>query len=52
MTSKAKELSAEALIEELIGIRRHLHRHPELSNEEYETTKYIISCWSGQESGS
>ncbi|KAA1186511.1 amidohydrolase [Paenibacillus sp. B2(2019)] len=43
MTSKAKELSAEALGEELIGIRRHLHRHPELSNEEYETTKYIIS---------
>ncbi|MEK4237202.1 amidohydrolase [Paenibacillus sp. FSL H7-0714] len=43
MTSKAKELSVEALGEELIGIRRHLHRHPELSNEEYETTKYIIS---------
>ncbi|MEK3660290.1 amidohydrolase [Paenibacillus sp. FSL F4-0236] len=43
MTSKAKELSAEALGEELIEIRRHLHRHPELSNEEYETTKYIIS---------
>lgn len=52
MTSKAKELSAEALEEELIGIRRHLHRHPELSNEEYGTTEYIISCWSGQESGS
>ncbi|MEK4188502.1 MULTISPECIES: amidohydrolase [Paenibacillus] len=43
MTSKAKELSAEALEEELIGIRRHLHRHPELSNEEYGTTEYIIS---------
>ncbi|WP_440962349.1 amidohydrolase [Paenibacillus nitricinens] len=43
MTSKAKERSAEALGEGLIGIRRHLHRHPELSNEEYETTKYIIS---------
>ncbi|MDH6368800.1 amidohydrolase [Paenibacillus sp. PastF-3] len=43
MTSKAKEWSAEALGEELIVIRRHLHRHPELSNEEYETTKYIIS---------
>ncbi|MEK4040958.1 amidohydrolase [Paenibacillus sp. FSL L8-0493] len=43
MTSKAKELSVDALEEELIGIRRHLHRHPELSNEEYGTTEYIIS---------
>ncbi|AIQ45681.1 hydrolase [Paenibacillus sp. FSL R7-0273] len=43
MTSKAAELSAEALGEQLTGIRRHLHRHPELSNEEYETTKYITS---------
>ena len=25
----------------LIGIRRHLHQYPELSNEEFETTKYI-----------
>ncbi|MNB77700.1 putative hydrolase YxeP [compost metagenome] len=43
MTSKAAELSAEALGEQLTGIRRHLHRHPELSNEEYETTQYITS---------
>ncbi|SET25954.1 amidohydrolase [Paenibacillus sp. NFR01] len=43
MTSKAAELSAEALGKELTGIRRHLHRHPELSNEEFETTKYIAS---------
>ncbi|WP_342564823.1 amidohydrolase [Paenibacillus sp. FSL R7-0345] len=43
MTSKAAELSAEALGEQLTGIRRHLHRHPELSNEEYETTQYIAS---------
>ncbi|WP_042203473.1 amidohydrolase [Paenibacillus camerounensis] len=43
MTSKAAELSAEALGEQLTGIRRHLHRHPELSNEEVETTKYITS---------
>lgn len=28
MTSKAKELSAEALEEELIGIRRHLPAAP------------------------
>ncbi|AIQ51236.1 amidohydrolase [Paenibacillus sp. FSL R7-0331] len=43
MTSKAAELSVEALGEQLTGIRRHLHRHPELSNEEYETTQYITS---------
>lgn len=43
MTSKTLELSVEALSEPLTGIRRHLHRHPELSNEEYETTQYISS---------
>lgn len=43
MTNKAIELSLEALGEQLTGIRRHLHRHPELSNEEFETTKYIIT---------
>lgn len=26
---------------ELIEIRRHLHRNPELSYEEYETAKFI-----------
>ncbi|MDP4155545.1 MAG: amidohydrolase [Bacillota bacterium] len=25
----------------LISIRRHLHRHPELSNQEFETTQFI-----------
>ncbi len=25
----------------LIDVRRHLHRHPELSNEEFATTKYL-----------
>lgn len=43
MTIKAFELSSEELGEQLTGIRRHLHRHPELSNEEFETTKYIIA---------
>jgi amidohydrolase len=43
MTSQATVSQAEALSEQLTGIRRHLHRHPELSNEEVETTKYIIS---------
>lgn len=43
MTNQAVKFSAEALSETLIDIRRHLHRHPELSNEEYETTKYLIA---------
>lgn len=43
MTSKTVEPSAEAFYEIITGIRRHLHRYPELSNEEYETTKYITA---------
>ncbi|WP_411349995.1 amidohydrolase [Paenibacillus sp. WLX2291] len=31
----------EALQERLVEVRRHLHRHPELSGEEIETTAYI-----------
>ena len=27
--------------DEMITIRRHIHRHPELSNKEYKTTEYI-----------
>ncbi|OKP97281.1 amidohydrolase [Paenibacillus sp. P46E] len=41
MTNQTVEFSPEAFTEALIGIRRHLHRHPELSNEEYHTTAYI-----------
>lgn len=33
--------------EELRGIRRHLHRHPELSHEEFETTDYVVSQLEG-----
>ncbi|KAI7259412.1 hypothetical protein KC345_g10315 [Hortaea werneckii] len=48
MTSTAAESAAQAVhalasADRLVEIRRHLHRHPELSNEEYETTEYIIS---------
>jgi metal-dependent amidase/aminoacylase/carboxypeptidase family protein len=48
MTSTAAEAAAQAVNtlsfnERLVEIRRHLHRHPELSNEEYETTEYITS---------
>lgn len=34
----------DQLEEHLIAIRRHLHQYPELSNEEYETTKFIRKC--------
>src|SRR5690625_1897610 len=34
--SKAGEIE-----EEIIEIRRHLHQHPELSNYEYDTSKFI-----------
>lgn len=32
---------AEALADELIHWRRHLHMHPELSYQEYETSKFV-----------
>lgn len=28
--------------DELVAFRRHLHAHPELSGEEYETTAYVV----------
>lgn len=31
----------ENLLSRLIATRRHIHQHPELSNEEFETTRYI-----------
>ena len=31
----------QVLEQKLVEIRRHLHRYPELSNEEVETTAYI-----------
>jgi amidohydrolase len=32
---------AEALLPEITAIRRHMHKHPELSFEEYKTAEYI-----------
>ncbi|MCL6424267.1 amidohydrolase [Brachybacterium sp. JHP9] len=29
--------------EELTAVRRHLHRHPELSHAEFETTDYVVA---------
>ena len=38
-----KELDAEieAIFPEIVAIRRHIHQHPELSFQEYETSAYI-----------
>src|SRR5919112_1089908 len=40
MIGKIKELAA-AYKEEFIAVRHHLHQHPELSYQEWETSKYI-----------
>jgi amidohydrolase len=32
-----------AILDEIIAIRRHIHAHPELSFEEYETSKFVSS---------
>jgi amidohydrolase len=48
VTTGAQALSAEidrlaaAIEPELIQWRRHLHQHPELSNREVETAKYVV----------
>ena len=34
--------SVQALEQHIVDMRRHLHRHPELSCQEKETTKYIL----------
>ena len=42
MINKIKEL-AETIFDETVSIRRHLHKNPELSFKEYETSAYIKS---------
>ena len=32
---------ANAIMDEIVDIRRHIHRHPELSRKEYETSKLV-----------
>jgi|AntRauTorckE6833_2_1112554.scaffolds.fasta_scaffold02020_2 amidohydrolase len=39
--SQIKQLAEDGL-QEMIEIRRHLHRHPEVSYQEFETTEFII----------
>ena len=42
LKDKIKSL-AKAYKEEVIQNRRHLHSHPELSYQEYETAKFVKS---------
>ncbi len=47
MIEKIKQLAA-TYKNEFIAVRHHLHAHPELSYEEYETSKYVqqkLSSW-------
>ena len=32
------------VIPEVVKIRRHIHMYPEISEEEYETSKFIKKC--------
>jgi amidohydrolase len=41
MLSQAIESNIDAIFEEVVFIREHLHQHPELSFKEFETSKYI-----------
>ncbi|MEQ8908280.1 MAG: M20 family metallopeptidase [Vicingaceae bacterium] len=43
MKSKEIKQLAEQYFEEVLEIREHLHQHPELSFEEFETSKYLKS---------
>lgn len=42
MINKIKTL-ANQYLNEVVSIRRHLHQHPELSFEEFNTSKYVCS---------
>jgi len=46
MIAKIKQLS-ESIFDEVVSIRRHLHKNPELSFKEYKTSAYIKSVLSG-----
>lgn len=41
MKSGVENELIKAITEKITEVRRHLHRHPELSNEEFATTEYI-----------
>ena len=39
--------AVDSLTPELLGIRRDLHRHPELSREEHRTTALVLERLQG-----
>ena len=39
--SSTIDKAAAAVEQDMLGWRRHLHQHPELSNREVETAKYV-----------
>jgi len=43
MIKKIIQNNSKIILDEIIAIRRHLHQHPELSFQEYETSKYVQS---------
>jgi amidohydrolase len=42
MIDKIKEISSR-IFDEVVSFRHHIHKHPELSFQEYETANFIIS---------
>jgi len=40
----ALDAAVEAQRERMVEVRRHLHRHPEPSEQEFETTRYLASA--------
>jgi amidohydrolase len=50
LINKIKQL-ADLYAEDIIAIRRHLHKHPELSFQEYETSAYISNLLSNMNVG-
>ena len=42
MIEKVRNIAKKHVLE-AVNIRKHLHAHPELSFQEYETSKYIQS---------
>ena len=41
MTNQAIKQAVENVFDEVVTVRRHIHQHPELSFEEYETAAYV-----------
>ncbi len=42
MSAKDSHSLPQDILEHMVGMRRHLHMHPELSNEEHATQRYLL----------